>query len=195
MTTILLARHGEPDWNHENRFQGQTEQDPPLNETGRAQAAALAQALAGEPLAAVYTSPLRRARETADVLAAPRGLEPVELDALCEVDVGSWAGLTREEVAARYPDQYHRWLNYEQGWEDGETYEEMGERVVAGLLELASAHDGATILVVTHGGPIRATLAFADGITHAEARRAGPVVANTYLTRIAVQDGRFRRVD
>ena len=83
MTTILLARHGETDWNRENRFQGHA--DPPLNETGRAQAAELAAALIAEPLAAVYSSPLRRAFETAQILAAPHGLEPVPVDALREV--------------------------------------------------------------------------------------------------------------
>jgi broad specificity phosphatase PhoE len=193
VTTILLARHGETDWNRENRFQGHA--DPPLNETGRAQAAELAAALANEPLAAVYSSPLRRAFETAQVVGAPHGLEPAPVDALREVDVGSWQGLTRAEIEERFPEQFARWLDYRQGWEDGESYEEMGRRVLAALLELAAAHEGKRILVVSHGGPVRAAYAVADGMEHSEARRRGPVVANAFVAEFAVEDGILRRVD
>ncbi len=193
MTTILLARHGETDWNRENRFQGHA--DPPLNETGRAQAAELAAALANEPLAAVYSSPLRRAFETAQIVAAPHGLEPVSVDALREVDVGSWQGLTRAEIEERFPEQFARWLDYEQGWEDGESYDEMGQRVLAALLELAARHEGERILAVSHGGPVRAAYAVADGIEHSEARRRGPVVANAFVAEFSVEDGVLRRVD
>jgi probable phosphoglycerate mutase len=193
VTTILLARHGETDWNRENRFQGHA--DPPLNETGRAQAAQLAAVLAAEPLAAVYSSPLRRAFETAQILAAPHGLEPVPVDALREVDVGSWEGLTRAEIEERFPEQFARWRDYEAGWDDGESYEEMSRRVIAGLLELAAAHEGERILAVSHGGPVRAAYALADGITHSEARRRGPVVANAFVAEFAVEAGVFRRVD
>ena len=193
MTTILLARHGETDWNRENRFQGHA--DPPLNETGRAQAADLAGALANEPLAAVYSSPLRRAFETAQIVGAPHGLEPVPVDALREVDVGSWQGLTRAEIEERFPEQFARWLDYEQGWDDGESYDEMGRRVLAALLELAATHEGERILAVSHGGPVRAAYAVADGIEHSEARRRGPVVANAFVAKFSVEDGVLRRVD
>ena len=193
MTTILLARHGETDWNRDNRFQGHA--DPPLNDTGRAQAAELARALADESLDAVYSSPLRRAFETAEIAAAPHGLSPLPLDALREVDVGSWQGLTRSEIEERFPDQFARWLDYRQGWEDGESYEEMGRRVIAALLKLAAGHAGGCILAVTHGGPVRAVYAVADDITHAEARRRGPVVANAFVAQFAVENGEFQRVD
>jgi broad specificity phosphatase PhoE len=193
VTTILLARHGETDWNREGRFQGHA--DPPLNETGRAQAAELAAELEGVELAAVYSSPLRRAVETAAVVAAEHGLEPVAVDALREVDVGSWQGLTREEIEARFPEQFARWLDYDQGWEDGESYEGMGRRAVAVLLELAAAHEGERILAVTHGGPIRAAFAFADGTSHAVARRLGPRIGNVFLAEFAVEGGALRRLD
>ena len=192
MTTILLARHGETDWNRDDRFQGHA--DPPLNRTGRAQAVDLSVALMAEELAAVYSSPLRRALETAEVVAASHGLEPVPVDDLREVDVGSWSGLTRAEVEERFPAQFARWLDYGQGWEDGETYEEMGRRAVDALLRLAAAHDGERVLAVTHGGPIRAAFAFADGTTHAEARRLGARIGNTFLVELAVADGALRRV-
>jgi broad specificity phosphatase PhoE len=193
VTTILLARHGETDWNRDYRFQGHA--DPPLNDAGRAQAVDLSAALASEELAAVYSSPLRRAFETAEVVTAARALEPVAVEALREVDVGSWQGLTRAEVERRFPEQYARWLDHGQGWDDGESYEEMGDRVVAALLELAEAHDGERILAVTHGGPIRAALAFADSTTHAEARRRGPAIANVFVAEFAVESGLLRRLD
>jgi broad specificity phosphatase PhoE len=192
VTTILLARHGETNWNRDGRFQGHA--DPPLNRRGRAQAVDLARALAAEQLAAVYSSPLRRALETAEVVAASHGLEPIPVDGLREVDVGSWSGLTRGEVEERFPEQFSRWLEFDQGWEDGETYEEMGTRAVAALLELAAAHEHERVLAVTHGGPIRAAFAFADGTTHAEARRLGPTIGNTFLAELAVENGALRRL-
>lgn len=193
MTTILLARHGETDWNREGRFQGWA--DPPLNATGLAQAVDLSVGLMAEELTAVYSSPLRRAYETAEVVAASRGLEPVTVDGLREVDVGSWSGLTREEIEQRFPEQYARWHDYGQGWEDGETYEEMAERVIRTVLELAALHDRQRILAVTHGGPMRAASAFADRVTYAEARRRSPVVGNAAVLAFAVEEGALRRLD
>jgi 2,3-bisphosphoglycerate-dependent phosphoglycerate mutase len=191
VTTILLARHGETDWNRDNRFQGHA--DPPLNPAGREQAQALAAALAAEPLAAVYTSPLRRAAQTAEIIAKRHALRAKPLEGLREVDVGSWQGLMRDDVERRYPEQFRRWLGYGEGWEDGESYEEMGRRVVAGLLALAAAHEGDRLLAVTHGGPIRAAFAFAGGTTHAEARRLGPAIGNAFLAEFSVGDGVLRR--
>jgi broad specificity phosphatase PhoE len=193
VTTILLARHGETDWNRQGRFQGHA--DPPLNATGHAQAAELAAELKDVELAAVYSSPLRRALETAQLVAAEHGLEPVAVDALREVDVGSWQGLTRPEIETQYPEQFARWLDYDQGWEDGESYEEMGRRAVAALLELAAAHEDERVLAVTHGGPIRAAFAFADGTSHAEARRLGPRIGNVFLAEFAVEGEALRRLD
>ena len=193
MTTILLARHGETDWNLEGRFQGHA--DPPLNDTGRAQAAELAAELAGVELAAVYSSPLRRAFETAVLVAAAHDLAPSAIDALREVDVGSWQGLTRAELEARFPEQFERWLDYGQGWRDGESYEEMGRRAVAALLEIGAAHDGERVLAITHGGPIRAAFSFADGVSYADARRLGPTIGNVFLVEFAVESGALRRLD
>jgi broad specificity phosphatase PhoE len=192
VTEILLARHGETDWNRESRFQGHA--DPPLNGSGRQQAAELANALASEEFAAVYSSPLRRALETAQAVADRRGLTAVPIDGLREVDVGSWEALTRDEVEQRFPEQFRRWLDYGRGWDDGETYEEMGDRVLAALDELAARHEGGRIVAVTHGGPIRAALARADGISHAEARRHGPTLGNCFVARFTVNDGEFERV-
>jgi broad specificity phosphatase PhoE len=193
MTILILARHGETDWNRENRFQGHA--DPPLNALGRAQSVELAETLAGESIARVYTSPLRRARETAELVAERLGVEIEPLEALREIDVGSWTGLTRDEVAERFPEGYARWLaRAPHGFEDGETYEELTARVIPALRALAEAHPSATLLVVTHGGPSRVVQAHAAGIDYAEARLRETVLANCAVCRFAVEDGDVRRL-
>src|SRR5262249_12555185 len=150
-TTLVLARHGETDWNREHRLQGWA--DPPLNELGREQARELAAALDGEQFDAVYSSDLQRAAETARIVARQLGVaEVVEDPSLREVDLGSWSGRLSEEVA-----------NLQRP--DGESREQHRERVVAGVLRLATAHDGETLLIVSHGGSLRALETFATGDT------------------------------
>jgi broad specificity phosphatase PhoE len=192
-TTILLARHGETEWNLHNRFQGHA--DEPLNDTGREQARALAAALAVERLDAVYTSPLLRALETAEIVAASFGLAASADPRLMEVDVGSWSGLTREEIAATFPDAYRRWQRGLHGWEGGETYEQLAIRVLAALRDIAGAHPAETVLVVGHGGTVRATLAHTDGMDVVAHRKVVGPAANCAVYRLGVRDGAFRRVD
>ena len=192
-TTLVLVRHGETDWNADNRFQGHA--DPPLNETGRAQARALATELRREVFAALYTSPLQRAAETAAIIGYELGLEPRSDDALKEVDVGSWSGLTRAEVEQRYPTGFARWLEFGHGWDDGETYDELGARVVTGLIRIGERHGGGDVLAITHGGPIRSALAFAERVSFDEARRSIHVIGNCAVVRLAALDGELERVD
>ena len=160
MTRILLARHGETDWNRVGRWQGHA--DPPLNDAGRSQAAELAESLAGDGISAVYSSDLARASQTAAVVADRLGLDVVEDSGLREIDVGSWSGLTRAEVEQRFPDGYARWLGGEIG-HDGETREQFTTRVVAAVERIAAAHPSGSVLVVTHGGAIRALRRHAAG--------------------------------
>ncbi len=193
MTTIYLARHGESDWNVERRWQGHA--DRPLTDRGRGQAQDLAARLAGVDLDAVYSSDLRRAWETAEAVASAKGLDVIRLPELREVDVGSWSGLTRDECEARFPEAFARWHAGGSGWDDGESYEEMGERIVGAIGRLAAEHQGGAILVVSHGGPIRAVHAHALGVDIATHRRTGPVEPNARLSAVAVEDGRFARVE
>ncbi len=192
MATLILARHGETDSHRANRFQGHA--DPPLNELGRTQSAELAETLAGEDIARVYTSPLRRARETAEIVAARLGLEVAPVEALREIDVGSWSGLTRDEIAERFPEAYARWLDGGRGFDDGETYEALAERVVPALRLLAAQHEDDVVLVVTHGGPSRVTQAHAAGIEYGESRRRERALGNCAVCRFAVENGDFRRI-
>jgi broad specificity phosphatase PhoE len=190
-TTIVLVRHGETDWNRDRRFQGRADQ--PLNETGRAQAQELAEILCDEPVSVLYTSPLRRASETAEILAERLGLEARPLDALLEIDVGTWEGLTIDDVRARFPEQAA--VDWRSGWEDGETYTGLEQRVIPALLELGSRHDGEHILAVTHAGPLRAAIASSLNLAYEEARPLIGPLANCVVYRFAIRDGALEAGD
>ena len=152
MAAIVLVRHGETDWNLERRYQGHL--DPPLNAAGRAQSEQLAEELAGEAFDAVYSSDLRRALETAEIVAARLGLAVATDPGLREVDLGSWAGLTRAQVIERFGKSPTH---------DGETRSEHTGRVVAAIRRITAKHPAGSVLVVTHGGSIRAIEAAALG--------------------------------
>jgi broad specificity phosphatase PhoE len=186
MTIILLARHGQSDWNASRRWQGHA--DRPLTKLGREQSHALAGRLAHIELDAVYSSDLQRAAETAAAVAEEQGLEAVELVELREVDVGSWSGLTREEAELRFPDGFARWREGYPGWEDGESYEEMTTRILNAVLGIARAHEGGRVLVVSHGGPIRAIHASALGLDVHAYRRLRPVEPNARLSAVCYSD-------
>jgi probable phosphoglycerate mutase len=193
MTEFLLVRHGETDWNVERRFQGQA--DPPLNEAGRDQARALAEQLANEALDAIYTSDLSRARETAEIVGARTGAPVVALAELREIDVGEWQGLTWPEIQERFPQGVGRWNEHGHGWADGETYAELERRVVRALQSLADDHPTARLLVVGHGGTVRAVRAFVERRTVVQSRRASAPIGNCEVIRIRAENGEFRGID
>ncbi|HEY3059386.1 MAG TPA: histidine phosphatase family protein [Chloroflexota bacterium] len=148
---ILLARHGETVFNVEGRWQGQS--DSPLTARGLAQARQLAAALADEPIAAVYSSDLRRAMATAHEVAAPRGLEVIGEARLREIHVGEWVGLNRAQILAGYGDMHHRWRYHPATLRlpGGETLAEAQGRGLAFVAERMPRHTGETIVIVTHG--------------------------------------------
>jgi broad specificity phosphatase PhoE len=192
VTIILLARHGQSDWNRERRWQGYA--DRPLTAEGRAQARALAERLDDIALAGIYSSDLERARATAETVAARRGLVVQQRADLREVDVGSWSGLTRDDAKERYPDDFERWLGGGTGWPDGETYEEMSNRVLGAIADIVAEHPDDRVLVVSHGGPIRAVHAAALGMDVHEYRRLRPVEPNARLSAVCTENGRLTRL-
>jgi probable phosphoglycerate mutase len=193
VTQLLLARHGETDWNRDRRFQGHA--DPPLNDAGREQARALAEELAGERIDFVYTSDLVRARETAEIVAARFDADVLLLRELREIDVGEWEGLTWPEIEERYPEGARSWRERGYGWESGESYEQLGERVVAALTRIAADHPEERVLVVGHGGTIRATRAFIEGLSVPESRARSRAIGNCEVFRVVTEDGTFRGID
>jgi 2,3-bisphosphoglycerate-dependent phosphoglycerate mutase len=173
VTTLLLVRHGETDWNAEGRLQGQT--DRPLSDYGRRQAQRLAGELESEELVAIYSSDLARARETAEIVGERLGL-PVELEPdLREKDWGTWEGLTAVE---RDRVEFV-----------GESTEEHQERMLRALRTISERHRGqGRVLVVTHGGSMRRVQTAALGM-------ALPVVENCGRWLCACENGSFRAMD
>ena len=173
MTTLLLVRHGETDWNAEGRLQGHT--DRPLSDYGRRQARRLAEELEGEELEAIYSSDLARARETAEIVGEWLGL-PTLLDPdLREKDWGTWEG----------------WDAVERDLVEfvGESTEAHQERMLRALRRIAERHPGdGRVLVVTHGGSMRRVQTAAMGM-------ALPVVENCGRWLCACDSGEFRAAD
>jgi probable phosphoglycerate mutase len=161
MTVFYLVRHGEPAVF--GRINGRTPEIG-LSPTGRAEAAAVADRLASEPLDALYSSPMQRTRETAEILAARLDLPIRFRDDVIELDFGEWTGLTFDQVRTdpRWPLwQYCRSIASLPG---GESMRQVQERVVGALFELRQAHPGGSVAIVSHGDVIRAALLFALGM-------------------------------
>jgi broad specificity phosphatase PhoE len=154
MDGVLLARHGETDDNAARRFQGHL--DPPLNERGRAQARALGEQLADAGIRELWSSPLRRAHETATIAGERLGLSPRTDERLMEVDVGAWAGRLYADLETDEPALYAEWRSGSPAFRfpGGESLHEQGERVAEVLSAIAGASER-PVLVVCHGGVIR----------------------------------------
>lgn len=157
---IYLARHGETAFNAERRFQGHL--PVPLNDVGRAQAYALAELAGRATFVRLYASPLARARETAEIVAGPIGLEPSFDPRLAETHTGAWTGRLFADVEAEDPEGF---AAYEAAagfrYPEGESFEEQRVRVAAALDDIARGPGPA--LVVTHRGSIRLALAHTRG--------------------------------
>ncbi len=166
MSFLTLIRHGESVWNGERRIQGN--QDPPLSARGRCQAALLASRLQrhGPKPAAIYTSPLRRAAETAAQIAALWGLPLVQDAALCEMRLGKWEGMTVPDIQAAYPGTYERWLAdpLSAPAPGGEHLDAFFARVVDCLWRVQRAHFDSPAVVVSHGGVVKAMLCHVLGV-------------------------------
>lgn len=154
---LFLVRHGETEWNRVGRWQGKT--DIPLSEVGRQQARALAADLMGRGIADVHASDLRRAMETAQLIAAVLGLPALKVDPrLRERGFGCFEGFTREECAERHPEAWMRYLADRRATPPGgEAQADVAARILAALTDIARAPvaAGAATLVVSHGGAIR----------------------------------------
>jgi broad specificity phosphatase PhoE len=181
MTTFILVRHGQTEWNREERFRGRM--DIPLNEMGLSQAEAAGRRIAAEwSPAAVYSSPLSRCLQTAQAIASAipgRPLEPVIEEGLLDVDYGDWQGLSPQEVARRYGSLYDTWLNapHQAQFPNGENLTQVRARIVAALERLAARHPSETIVLVSHLSACRVLLLAVLGLD------------NSHFWRIAQENG------
>jgi broad specificity phosphatase PhoE len=163
-TRLYFVRHGATQLTAENKFSGAVGVD--LSDEGRSQVAHLAERLAHEEIAAVHCSPLSRTLETAQILARPHGLAPVQHDGLREISHGRWEGLTRQEVEERFADEYAAWEA------DPFTFAPVGgesglavlARALPAVRRIVSDHPGRSALVVSHKATLRLLLSSLLGI-------------------------------
>ena len=154
-TRVFLVRHGATVLSAEDRYAGSV--DVALSEEGRAQARALGTRLAGEPLAAVYASPMSRAQDTARLIVDGRGLDVTTVPEMRETDHGHWEGKTREEIRAAFPDEYARWERdpFTFAPSSGETGLQVLARALPTFLAIVGRHPDSSVLVVSHKATIR----------------------------------------
>jgi len=151
---LLLARHGQTEWNADRRFQGHT--DISLSARGRAQAHALGRALRGHRVSAAYVSPMRRAVETAEIALADAGIPYTPIEALRELSLGAWEGCTVDEIRRQDGDPYAAWLRAPLDCPPpgAEPLPAVRDRVVSALERIEDAHGDGDALIIAHGGVI-----------------------------------------
>ncbi|MCW5609728.1 MAG: histidine phosphatase family protein [Rubrivivax sp.] len=182
MTELLFIRHGETDWNRQQRFQGQI--DVPLNAIGREQAARLGARLAGDRHDALFTSDLQRARQTAEPLSAAWQAPAVPVRDLREQSFGVLEGLDFPTIQARHPDLWGRWREHRADYAlpGGESQRDFHARVLRAVRELAAAMPGRRVAVVTHGGVLDMLWRTAHGLPLDGYRACA--IPNTGLNRL-----------
>ncbi len=190
---LILIRHAETVANVQQRWVGWN--DTPLTERGMRQAEAVARRLAEEvtDVAALYTSPLPRAMETAQAIGQALGVSPIPLDGLREIHFGAMDGITLEEMKTHYPDLYARWrdrTDLDFTWPGGERRADFFRRVVAACEEIIAQHHQGMVIIVAHGGTLRAILAYL--LPEQMSQWWGYELSHCSVTRIEVEDGRPR---
>jgi alpha-ribazole phosphatase len=158
-TRSWLIRHGEPESKAHGRCYGAL--DVALSEKGRLQMKQVARHLTREPIAAIYSSPQRRALESAELIARPHARSCKIVAGLREINFGDFEGLTYDEIATRYPDLHRQWMEAptEVRFPNGESFAEMCIRVSSAFAEIQKRSEGRTIAIITHGGVIRIVIA------------------------------------
>jgi probable phosphoglycerate mutase len=150
MTRVYLVRHGTTDWNKEEIFRGRV--DCKLNETGQAEARALAGYFKDIPVEVIYSSPLSRATETAQVIAAAKGLRVLPDAAFMDMDFGAWQGCPLKEVKEKYSDLYRVWRERPQAilFPGGENLAQVRARAWEGLTRVVQENPEKTVLIISH---------------------------------------------
>ena len=165
MTRFVLVRHGQTEWNRVERFRGRADLD--LDEVGTRQGDAAAERVARWQTSALYSSPLRRAMRTAEIISRRIDHLPVmPLDGLIDIDYGTWQGLSQEEVAGKDGERYKLWLESPDRvrFPDGESLEDVRGRVVGAIEELYSRHDDQTVVLVSHKVVCKVVLLYLLGL-------------------------------
>ena len=166
MTKIIFVRHGETEWsrNREFRFRGRL--DIPLTDHGKHQAQLTGQRLKNEEITQVYSSPLKRAKDTATEIAVMHNLPVISHLGFIDLNFGTWQGELHEKIRTEHPELYNQWLTAPHTMEFpvGETLESVRERIEKALEELVTKHGGETVVVVTHGAVLRVIYCFLKNV-------------------------------
>lgn len=190
MSEILLIRHGETDWNRVRRLQGHIDID--LNDAGRAQAQALAQALHQEKPDVIIASDLQRAFVTAKAVADLHNMDVHKTNTLRERCYGAFEGLMYDEISQHYPEAYKQWRSHDPdtrfpaGEREGETMREFYVRAVKAVTTLAEQHRGRKLLLVTHGGVLDCLYRYVHDISLWSERPCE--IANAAINRLCWKD-------
>jgi probable phosphoglycerate mutase len=170
VTTVIVVRHGETEWNREHRMQGQ--QDSKLSAVGREQARRLGERLKTTPFQALYVSDLQRALDTARAVVDLAPVEPVVDPLLRERAFGIFEGLTAEDMKGQYPDEYARFKTRDPDYAvpGGESARAFHQRVIAWYEAMVRRHPGETIVTITHGQVLASLVRHAQGIDLAAPR-------------------------
>lgn len=150
MARFILIRHGQTKWNRVEKYRGRTHLA--LNKTGRRQAEAVALNIKELPISAIYTSPLKRAVDTANILSKHIGVPVQILGGLIDIDYGGWQGLSPREAVKQDSELYTKWLKrpHEVRFPDGESLGDVRARAVAAVEELVPKHNNETVILVSH---------------------------------------------
>ncbi len=191
-TTVFLVRHGQTKSNITGYFMGWSNED--INDPGYAQVRSLSSRLAKFPVAAIYTSPLKRAMNTARILAEPHKLELNVLDDLTEIGLGDWQGLHRDEVSQKWPEIWSqsRIDPSVVTFPNGENFQQLTERAVRAFNRMVADSTNRHILAVTHDAVIRVLAAHVLGTSNSIYRHME--INNASLSVIRVEDDRMRLV-
>jgi probable phosphoglycerate mutase len=191
-THLYLVRHGQTEWNVENRLQGF--HDSPLTGLGERQAMWLGDAFRDKPLDVIYSSSSRRASRTAELIRGDKPIAITQSDMLKEINLGVWEGLTQEEAKAAYPEAFEHFLKDPARFRvpGSESYDEVSQRAVTKVTEIIAAHPGEHILVVAHTVVVKLLMAHYEGrplldlwkppyihpvcLSHIEITADGPVI-------------------
>jgi len=191
-TTILLVRHGQTNSNITGYYMGWSDED--LNNVGYTQVRRLSSRLASLSINSVYTSPLRRAYATAEILAKPHQLEPRVLDELTEMQLGDWQGLHMDEIKRRWPELWQQWRIDPSGitMPNGESLREVADRAVRALLSIVATNQGKQAVLVAHDVIVKVLVAHVLGVSNSTYRRFE--INNASLSVVRVFDNSFQLI-
>lgn len=191
-TTILLVRHGQTDSNINGYYMGWSNED--LNQEGYAQARKLAARLADLPISAIYCSPLKRAYNTALIIAEPHRMKTEVVQDLIEMQLGDWQGLHIDEIARGWPELWKQWRTdpSDVTTPNGESFQQVVARVTRTFEKIVAANVDKTVLVATHEVAVKVMAIYALGASYSIYRRFD--ASNASLSMAHVTDGRARLI-